>query len=66
MSGEIENIGPGGFCLVTEEALNVGQIIKVDLPLPNIMVSTPTLTEICWNHISPDGGPCRAGLRYLL
>jgi len=64
--GEIENIGPGGFCLVTEEAHPIGQVIRVHLPLPNVTITTATLTEVCWIHQSPDGGSYRAGLRYLL
>jgi len=65
-TGEIENIASGGLRMVTKDPLHVGQIIKIDLPMPDSTASTPTLTEICWIRPLSGEGSLQVGLRYIL
>jgi len=64
--GKIVNVSTGGLCLLTDEALEIGQVLKMALPLPRVDVTAPTLAEVRWvKNESPKSG-YQAGLRFLL
>ncbi len=64
--GKMLNISNGGFCLKTETPLTRSQIIQVQMPLPEIKSSLPTLAEVCWVVDQANLGGYTAGLRYLI
>jgi len=64
--GTVVNVSTGGLCLMTDEALKVGQVLKMALPLPNVDATAPTLAEVRW--VKKESSPIsyQAGLRFLL
>jgi c-di-GMP-binding flagellar brake protein YcgR len=64
--GKVLNVSAGGVCLLTDEALKVGQVLKMALPLPSVEATTPTLAEVRWVQKQNKKGIYQAGLRFLL
>ncbi|MFQ5579580.1 MAG: PilZ domain-containing protein [Nitrospiria bacterium] len=64
--GLVLNVSNGGFCLKTEMLLSKSQIIQVQMPVPEIKSSLPTLAEVCWVDNHENQGGCTVGLRYLI
>ncbi|HET6464335.1 MAG TPA: PilZ domain-containing protein [Nitrospiria bacterium] len=64
--GTVVNVSTGGLCLTTDEALKVGQVLKMALPLPNVEATAPTLAEVRWVQKENPTGIFQAGLRFLL
>jgi c-di-GMP-binding flagellar brake protein YcgR len=64
--GTVVNVSTGGLCLKTDEALTVGQVIKMALPLPTVEATAPTLAEVRWVNKGNPGAAYQAGLRFLL
>jgi hypothetical protein len=50
---DTQNVSEGGLCLVTERSLEESQIIKIKLPIPNVVAKTPTLAEVRWVKREP-------------
>ncbi len=46
--GDTQNVSEGGLCLITERSLEESQIIKIKIPIPNVVATTPTLAEVRW------------------
>jgi hypothetical protein len=77
--GDTQNVSEGGLCLITNQSLEESQIIKIKLPIPNVVATTPTLAEVRWVKRDPmtgtkgpvripamqDGNHYRIGLRFL-
>lgn len=64
--GKVLNVSAGGVCLLTNEPLKVGQVLRMALPLPNVEATAPTLAEIRWVKKQNEKGIYQAGLRFLL
>ena len=64
--GKVVNVSTGGLCLMTDEALKVGQVLKMALPLPTVEATAPTLAEVRWVKKENPKGDFQAGLRFLL
>ena len=64
--GTVVNVSTGGLCLMTNEALEVGQVLKMALPLPRVEVTAPTLAEVRWVKNESSKSGYQAGLRFLL
>jgi c-di-GMP-binding flagellar brake protein YcgR len=64
--GTVVNVSTGGLCLMTDEALKVGQVLKMALPLPSVEATAPTLAEVRWVQKENSAGTFQAGLRFLL
>lgn len=47
-AGTIVNISSRGVCVMTKKPLVKSQIIRMNIPLPEVKVSSPTLAEVCW------------------
>ncbi len=61
--GNTQNVSEGGLCLITERPLEESQIIKIKLPIPNVVATISTLAEVRWvkrqliHHLSPPAHP---------
>jgi len=56
--GDAQNVSEGGLCLITARFLEESQIIKIKLPIPNVVAMTPTLAEVRWvKRNTTDGIP---------
>lgn len=64
IQSEIVDISDGGMRIRTVE-VNVGDIILVRIPLPELSVHLPVLTEVQWTRQSLPG-TYDAGLRFLI
>lgn len=65
-NGKVVNVSTGGLCLLTDEVLKVGQVLKMALPLPSVAATAPTLAEVRWVRKENEKGSYQAGLRFLL
>jgi hypothetical protein len=54
--GDAQNVSEGGLCLITNRFLEQSQIIKIKLPIPDVVATTPTLAEVRWVKRDPTGG----------
>lgn len=59
------DVSEGGLCLLTQEPLQTAQIVKLNLPLPKVDVTTPTLAEVRWVQREKSGPNHKVGLRFL-
>ena len=50
---DTQNVSEGGLCLITERSLEESQIVKIKLPIPNVVAKTPTLAEVRWVRREP-------------
>ncbi len=55
-AGSTQNVSEGGLCLMTKQALEEAQIVKIKLPIPNVVATTPTLVEVRWVKKDSDTG----------
>jgi len=55
-AGSTQNVSEGGLCLMTKQALEESQIVKIKLPIPNVVATTPTLAEVRWVKRDSDIG----------
>ncbi len=60
-----QDVSEGGLCLLTKEALQPSQIVKLNLPLPKVDITTPTLAEVRWVKKDKSRPLYKAGLRFL-
>lgn len=61
----IKDVSEGGLCLLTKEPLQTSQIVKLNLPLPKVDITTPTLAEVRWVKKEASRPLYKAGLRFL-
>jgi hypothetical protein len=43
-----QNVSEGGLCLITQRSLEESQIIKINLPIPDVVAKIPTMAEVRW------------------
>ena len=65
-SAFIKNVGGRGCCLTLDRPLKESQIIKMDFPLAQAVLSIPTLAEVRWVSTDPALNQYTVGLRFLL
>jgi hypothetical protein len=65
-SALIKNVGGRGCCLTLDRPLKESQIIKMDFPLVQAVLSIPTLAEVRWVCLQPGLNQYTVGLRFLL
>ena len=65
-SAVIKNVGGRGCCLTLDRPLRESQIIKMDFPLVQAVLSIPTLAEVRWVCLEPGLNQYTVGLRFLL
>ncbi len=62
------NVSNGGLCLLMETEPMVREVLRIQIPMPVIPTSTPTLAEVRWVRQAPfaQKGVYLVGLRFLL
>ncbi len=66
VSGKIVNLGSGGLGLETRgEAISAGAVLQAWIPMAEVPVTVPVLTEVRWAR-EAQPGLYQAGLRFLL
>jgi hypothetical protein len=55
--GNTHDLSAGGLCLITDQALEKSQIIKIRIPIPNVSATMPTLAEVRWVKKQPIQSP---------
>jgi hypothetical protein len=65
-SALIKNVGGRGCCLTVDRPLKESQIIKMDFPLVQAVLSIPTLAEVRWVCLEQELKQYTVGLRFLL
>ena len=64
--GQIENIGRGGICVLTERLIPISSLVRCEIGLSRIRVAIPTLMQVRWSQKSASSGRHRIGLQFLL
>jgi PilZ domain len=65
-NSRIKNVSEGGVGLVTTERLQIAQVVKINLSIPSIEATIPTLAEARWVKKVSGRPNYRVGLRFLL
>lgn len=62
------NVSNGGLCLLTDCAPQLGQIVRIHVPMTGELAQTPTLAEVRWVRAVPlkPEGIHMVGLRFVL
>jgi hypothetical protein len=64
------NVSDRGLCLLVNKPIHESDIIRVDLPLANVVTTSPTLAEVKWSMPLPWSEPGAphyfVGLQFLL
>ncbi len=47
------NVSDGGLCLLVNELINETDILRLDLPLPDVATTSSTLAEVKWLKLVP-------------
>lgn len=58
------DISSGGLSLVTPRTLEVGEVVKLEVPVSDKDVTLPVFAEVVWSHKQKK--ETRAGLRFLM
>ncbi len=66
IQGRIENIGGGGLCLLTNDALKVPYLLQCEITIPKTAAAIPTFTQVRWIEKNAKGLTYRVGLQFLL
>lgn len=67
MPGRLQNISPGGICILTERPIAPGSIVYCELSMTDLPVAIPTLFQMCWtSKQNTHGVHYLTGLRFLL
>lgn len=62
------NVGNGGLCLLLDWEPELGEVLRLHVPMPVSWAKTPTLAEVRWLRHLPLGwpGPYAVGLQFVL
>ena len=66
IQGRTENIGAGGLCLLTNDALKVPYLFQSEIRIPKTAAAIPILTQVRWVEKNAKGVKYRVGLQFLL
>jgi len=58
------DISSGGLGLMASQALQVGEVVRLEISINGNGVTLPVYSEVVWSRVSNDGA--RAGLRFLM
>ena len=64
--GPIRDISRGGVGLLTNQVVEVPQLLRCEIVLAGSRLVIPTLMRVRWCQKSPRGFRYRAGLQFLL
>ena len=65
--GRIQNISPGGICMLTEQPVPPGSLFYCELSMRDLPVSIPTLFQWRWtSKQNNEGVRYLTGLRFVL
>ena len=59
--GEIQNIGVGGLCLLSDRSIPLSSLVRCEIVVPGTSVTIPTLMQVRWAQKHPK----RIGLQFL-
>jgi hypothetical protein len=66
LEGVTENIGKGGFAVLTSRLIPVRSVLRCELSTGAGPVGVPTLAEVRWSSPIPEKRLYRLGLQFLL
>ena len=66
IQGRIDNIGAGGLCLLTNDAIKLSYLLQCEICIPNTAAAIPTLTQVRWIQRNAKGVRYKVGLQVLL
>jgi hypothetical protein len=66
LDGVTENVGRGGICALTDQALPQDSVVRCELSLPDISMNIPTLMQVRWAQKIEGKRQYRAGLQFLI
>jgi hypothetical protein len=66
LDGVTENVGRGGVCVLTDQALPQNSVVRCELSLPDISMNIPTLMQVRWGQRVQGKSKYRVGLQFLI
>ena len=66
LDGVTENVGRGGVCVLTDQALPQNSVVRCELSLAEISMNIPTLMQVRWTQRIEGKSKYRAGLQFLI
>ena len=64
--GALVNISNGGLCFKTRYRLQKQMVLKVSLPVGELLPIAPTLTQVLWIVRDPRQNGYRTGVRFII
>jgi len=61
-SGQIQNIGAGGICFLSDRSIPVASVVRCEIVVPKTSAGIPTLMQVRW----ADAASNTIGLQFLL
>jgi Tfp pilus assembly protein PilZ len=63
VDADVLNISTGGVCIMTERACRQGKLVRLWLPIQDMVIQVPTLAKVRW--VAPVDGRFKIGLQFL-
>ena len=64
--GRVQNVSSGGFCVLTDHAMKVSDLVRCEVRLFKFPVQIPVVLQVRWIHKSSDGERYKVGLQFFL
>ncbi len=65
LRGQLQNLSTGGLCLLGNRAVELSQVFRCEIPLPELPVGIPTLLQVCWIERPTGAHAYRIGLQFV-
>ena len=66
LSGQLQNISAGGLCLLSDQGVELHQVLRSQIPFPELAVAIPTLLYVRWIHRPTGSHAYRLGLQFVV
>lgn len=66
LQGVTENVGRGGVCLVTDQALPLNSLLRCEFSVADTPMDVPTLMQVRWLQRVEGENKYKIGLQFLL
>ncbi|SRR5712692_1909485 len=65
LQAQLQNLSTGGLCLLGNRAVELSQVFRCEIPLPELPVGIPTLLQVRWIERPTAAHAYRVGLQFV-
>ena len=62
--GRVQNISTGGFCVLTDQAMKVSNLVRCEVRLLKIPVAIPVVLQVRWIHRNSEEYAYKVGMQF--